>query len=136
MTAEGSFVSERIDSLYDIDCKIVSLMDKMSGIFETYASPKDDTEKVKERIREQTKDVYSTLSNVAVELRKEVKIMDENIGSYSKNKDNIMILPLPVDQKNTKLGKLRLKQEIEELDKFLGEENGDVKMEDSESEAN
>jgi mediator of RNA polymerase II transcription subunit 11 len=135
MAKEGSFVRERIDSLYDIDCKIVSLLDKMSGIFETYSSPKDDVEKIKEQIQLQTKGIYSTLSDVAVELRKEVKIMDENIGCYNKNKDNVMILPLPVDQKNTRLGNLRMKQEIEELDKFLGNTDSDVKMEDSESEA-
>ena len=128
--AEGSFVRERIDSLYDIDCKIVSLLDKMSGIFETYSSPKEDIDKVKEQIQLQTKGIYSMLSDVAVELRKEVKIMDEN-----KNKDNVMILPLPVDQKNTKLGNLRMKQEIEQLDKLLGKGDSDVKMEDSESEA-
>lgn len=132
--AKESFVRERIDSLYDIDCKVVSLLDKMSGFFDTYSGPKEDIDSVKDSIQEQTRGIYSTLSEVAVELRKEVKIMDENIGCYNKNKDSVMILPLAVDQKNTKLGEMRMKEEITELERFLAKD-GDVKMEDSESEA-
>jgi mediator of RNA polymerase II transcription subunit 11 len=57
--------------------------------------------------------------------------MDENIGVYNKNKDNVMILPISVDQKNTKLGALKLNRQLSQLDLLLdikdvkqGETNG------------
>ncbi|KAL6451396.1 MED11 Mediator of RNA polymerase II transcription subunit 11 [Candida maltosa Xu316] len=112
-----NFIQERLDSLYEIDCKVVSLLDQFSTIFQSfYSKDKDD-------FSNQTSTIYSTLSKVAIDLRKEIKIMDDNIGVYDKNNEGIMILPISnVDQKNTKLGKKRLELELEELEKLLSEE--------------
>lgn len=119
------FVQERLDSLYEIDCKIVSLLDNMSSLFQTYSTPQsndNDLAEQKEQLKSQTKTIYNAISNVAIGLRKEVKIMDENIGVYNKNKDGVMILPISVDQKNTTLGKQKLKDEIKELNTILSGE--------------
>ncbi|KAK6458446.1 mediator complex protein-domain-containing protein [Scheffersomyces xylosifermentans] len=111
-----TFIQERLDSLYEIDCKIVSLLDNLSTLFQTYSTSKNERRDVKEPFAQQTEDIYSTLSKVAIDLRKEVKIMDDNIGVYDKNKDGVMILPISVDQKNTKLGRKKLNEELSELD--------------------
>lgn len=135
---KNNFVQERLDSLYEIDCKIVSLLDNMSSLFQTYSTPKssdNDLTEQKDQMKAQTKNIYNAISNVAIGLRKEVKIMDENIGVYNKNKDGIMILPISVDQKNTTLGTKKLNDEIKELNTVVtGEETEDA-MNDTNMEA-
>lgn len=108
---EKSFINQRLDSLYEIDCKIVSLLDSISGIFESYANGSD----AKDQFSNQSETIYKLLSEVAITLRKEVKIMDDNIGVYDKNDDKVMILPISVDQKNTKLGEKKLQQILNEM---------------------
>lgn len=112
-----NFIQERLDSLHEIDCKVVTLLDQFSSIFQSFYT------KSKEDFSQQTSDIYSTLSKVAVDLRKEIKIMDDNIGAYDKNDDNVMILPISnVDQKNTKLGRKRLNLELAELKRLISDE--------------
>lgn len=120
-----NFIQERLDSLYEIDCKVVSLLDQFSTIFQSFYT------KDKEQFSEQTSTIYSTLSKVAIDLRKEIKIMDDNIGVHDKNDDGVMILPITnVDQKNTKLGRKRLNLEVEELKKLITEEQLSENQED------
>lgn len=112
-----NFIQERLDSLHEIDCKVVTLLDQFSSIFQSFYT------KSKEDFSQQTSDIYSTLSKVAIDLRKEIKIMDDNIGAYDKNDDNVMILPITnVDQKNTKLGRKRLNLELAELKRLISDE--------------
>lgn len=120
-----NFIQERLDSLYEIDCKVVSLLDQFSTIFQSFYT------KDKEQFSEQTTTIYSTLSKVAIDLRKEIKIMDDNIGVHDKNDDGVMILPITnVDQKNTKLGRKRLNLEVEELKKLIAEDQLSESQED------
>lgn len=120
-----NFIQERLDSLYEIDCKVVSLLDQFSTIFQSFYN------KDKEQFSEQTTTIYSTLSKVAIDLRKEIKIMDDNIGVHDKNDDGVMILPITnVDQKNTKLGRKRLNLEVEELKKLIAEDQLSESQED------
>ncbi|KAI5958139.1 MED11 [Candida margitis] len=108
-----NYIQERLDALSDIDFKIVSLLENFSSFFETYSN------KNKDQFTSGTKQIFDTLSKVAIDLRKEVKHMDDNIGVYDKNKDGIMILPINVDQKNGELGKLKLNSELKELAALL-----------------
>ncbi|CUM49003.1 unnamed protein product [Debaryomyces tyrocola] len=131
---KNNFVQERLDSLYEIDCKIVSLLDNMSSLFQTYSTPKssdNDLTEQKDQMKAQTKTIYNAISNVAIGLRKEVKIMDENIGVYNKNKDGVMILPISVDQKNTTLGTRKLNDEIKELNTIVTREETEDAMNDA-----
>ncbi|KAK6465926.1 mediator complex protein-domain-containing protein [Scheffersomyces coipomensis] len=117
-----TYVQERLDALYEIDCKIVSLLDGISTLFQTYSTTKNNTNthQLKEQLSDQTENVYDILSKVAIDLRKEVKAMDGNIGVYDKNKDGVMILPIGVEQKNSSLGKKKLNESLKELDGLLG----------------
>ncbi|ODV82091.1 uncharacterized protein CANTADRAFT_45248 [Suhomyces tanzawaensis NRRL Y-17324] len=120
-----TFVQERLDSLHEIDCKIVSLLDDVSNLFQTYSESRSDPKDVKELFSKQTKSIYGTLSKVAIDLRKEVRFMDENIGVYDKNNDNVMILPISVDQKNTNLGRKKMDEQLGQLDKLLKNDNNE-----------
>lgn len=121
----NTFIEERLESLHNIDLAVVTLLNKASELFESQASPDADTtiDDKKELFSRQTTSIFETLSNVAKELRTEVKIMDDNIGVYTRNKDGVMILPIAVDQKNTRLGSAKLQEEIDEMTRLLGEKN-------------
>lgn len=111
-----NFIQSRLDALYAIDSNIVTLLDNLSLVFDTYhTSPTS----IKSQFPNKVESIYDTLSKIAIDLRKEVRIMDDNIGVYDKNDDGVMILPISVDQKNTQLGRKRLNQEVKELDKLL-----------------
>lgn len=112
-----NYIQKRLDALSDIDFKIVSLLENFSSFFETYSN------KDKDQFINGSKQIFDTLGKVAIDLRKEVKHMDDNIGVYDKNKDGIMILPINVDQKNGELGKLKLNSELKELSELLNDEN-------------
>ncbi|EGV60688.1 Mediator of RNA polymerase II transcription subunit 11 [Yamadazyma tenuis] len=120
--SNGQFIQQRLDSLNDIDSSIVSLLGYMSDIFDRYSTPSNNSDDAKDTIETQTRLIYQTLSDIAINLRKEVKIMDDNTGVFDKNEDQVMILPIPVDQKNTALGKRRLNEEIDLLTHLIPQE--------------
>lgn len=114
-----SFIQTRLEALDQIDENIVSLLDNMGELFSTYIAPNTeetvDLPKTKEKFVENTREVYGILRDVAIGLRKEVKIMDENIGVFDKNDERVMILPISVERNHTTLGKAKLKQEIQKM---------------------
>lgn len=115
------FIQTRLDALDQIDDNIVKLLDNIGNVLETYSKPSKQTGElavdIKETFEAGVRDVYSSLSSIAISLRNEIKTMDENIGVLDKNEDLIMILPISVEQKNTTLG---LKKQTEELLKLRG----------------
>ncbi|KAI5950164.1 MED11 [Candida jiufengensis] len=123
---EPSYIQERLDSLSNIDFKIVDLLQDFSNLFENHSESKNQ-----QIFTENTSKIFKNLSTIAIDLRKEIKKMDDNIGCFNKNKDNIMILPINVDQKNGKLGFKKLNFEINELKNLLGtvDENEIVEVE-------
>ena len=106
-----TYIQERLDSLLEIDAKIVDMLGKFSTLFSHYTANDRDA------LVSDTEEIYSLLGTIAIDLRKEVKAMDDNIGVYD-NRDHVMILPIPVDQKNTVLGADKLQAQLQELDKL------------------
>lgn len=119
------FIEERLEALHEIDSKVVSLLDRMSAILETYTAPRaagDSAGELRERFAQQTRDVYQLVSTVAIDLRKEVRVMDDNIGHYDRNDDGVMILPISVDQKNSRLGAAKMRHELEQMQRLMSQE--------------
>lgn len=117
--AQDDFIQTRLESLNNIDSRVVNLLDCISLLFDTYVEPSRRNEvdnlHIKDQFKQEVNEVYGLLSTLAIELRKEVKIMDDNIGVYDKNDDSVMILPINVDHKNTVLGKAKLQEELTKL---------------------
>lgn len=115
-----SFIQSRLEALDAIDSNIVNLLDNLGDLFTTYIEPNTheavELHTTKEQFIEKTRNVYSLLGSIAVGLRKEVKIMDENIGVFDKNDERVMILPISVERNHTTLGSAKLKQEIAKMD--------------------
>lgn len=124
MSQDNGFIQKRLDSLNEIDNNIVTLLDNIGSVFNAYVEPStlevQDLTKTKEKFVEGTKLIYLLLGSIAIGLRKEVKIMDENIGVYDKNEENVMILPISVDQKHTTLGRDRLEKEVRNMEQLVG----------------
>lgn len=116
---QDDFIQRRLESLNNIDSRVVSLLGCISLLFDTYVEPSRQNEvdslQIKDQFKPEVNEVYLLISTLAIELRKEVKIMDDNIGVYDKNDDSVMILPINVDHKNTILGKVKLQEELTKL---------------------
>lgn len=116
---ERDFIQSRLETLDEIDDNVVKLLDNIETVFDIYSEPsKQDCQQpsdIKETLESGVRDVYSSLSSIAIGLRNEIKIMDENIGVFDRNEDLVMILPISVEQKSTTLGKKKLREEVEKL---------------------
>lgn len=111
------FIQTRLDALDEIDDTIVQLLENIGTVFHTYSEPGrcDQPVDIKEAFESGVRDVYASLRSVATKLRNEIKIMDENIGSFDRNEDSVMILPISVEQKNTTLGARKQQEELQKL---------------------
>ncbi|ODV93991.1 hypothetical protein PACTADRAFT_35732 [Pachysolen tannophilus NRRL Y-2460] len=87
------YVEERLESLHEIDTKIVSLLDNLSNAIlelkkgkelnsETLTRENDD---VKTQFKENVCKFYSNLSDSSIGLRKEVKLLDNKISNNNGN---------------------------------------------------
>ncbi|CAK9442018.1 uncharacterized protein LODBEIA_P58140 [Lodderomyces beijingensis] len=119
----NNFIQDRLCSLSEIDSRVVQLLESFSTLFETYSR------KEKDAFVSDTNLIFDQMSKIAIDLRKEVKHMDDNIGVYNRNEDGIMILPINVDQKNAQLGQDKLKLEIKELAQLLKKEDQTMDVE-------
>ncbi|ODQ82810.1 hypothetical protein BABINDRAFT_159311 [Babjeviella inositovora NRRL Y-12698] len=130
-----SFTQQRLDSLSNLDTKIVSLLSTLSDILLTVHQGKQiDTRQgvtsdalvtTRKEFTTQIQHFYATLSDTTIGLNKEIKLFNENIGSC-KNGDNMMLLPVNIEIKNTKLGKVKMREEVSRLDSVLGKTYDEV----------
>ncbi|ODV83765.1 hypothetical protein CANARDRAFT_9328 [[Candida] arabinofermentans NRRL YB-2248] len=112
-----SFIKSRLDSLHSIDSKIVTLLDNLSSTVENLKDGKltGDKQNV-ENFRDNMSQFYNNLSFTSINLRKEVKILDNRINSQLNNSN---LLPIQVNKKATWVNEDKMKQEIEEMDRVL-----------------
>ncbi|CAI5760168.1 unnamed protein product [Candida verbasci] len=115
-------IQERLDSLAEIDNNISILLNEFSNCFQSYAGQEKDN------FEENVKLIYGTLSKIAIDLRKEVRFMDNNIGQF--NDENLMILPIIMDHKNPILGTLKLNDEIRNLNDLINDDLKDLENDD------
>ncbi|GEQ72711.1 hypothetical protein JCM33374_g6398 [Metschnikowia sp. JCM 33374] len=115
MSTEG-IIAQRLEALNKIDENIVNILESLGCIFDTYIAPieeeSSDVTKTRGQFGDDVRKFYKSLSNIAIGLRKEVKLMDDNTGTFQLNKDSVMILPVNVERKNTSLGDDKLEAEL------------------------
>ncbi|OWB57489.1 hypothetical protein B5S28_g3437 [[Candida] boidinii] len=154
----SSYIQQRLDNLYDIDTKVVSLLDNLSCALNNLQEGKKDSKllvnpnnnnnnnnnnstaaiasaKIKRdeklsKLKENCSLFYSNLSDAAILLRKEIKLLDNrssgnnNNTTTTKNGDNsdsnsTNILPVTVNKKAIWMGKAQMDTELNELDKLV-----------------
>ncbi|OUM54034.1 hypothetical protein BVG19_g3373 [[Candida] boidinii] len=160
--APSFYIQERLDNLYDIDTKVVSLLDNLSCALNNLQEGKKDSKllvnpnnnnnnnhnataaiasaKIKRdeklsKFKENCSLFYANLSDAAILLRKEIKLLDNrssginnnnNNNNNTKNNDNLdsnntNILPITVNKKAIWMGKAQMDAELNELDKLVKE---------------
>ncbi|GMG33845.1 unnamed protein product [Ambrosiozyma monospora] len=121
------YIQKRVDSLQEIDSKIVSFIDNLSQTLtllkqgKQQAATKSSAE-TKQKFNESVSNTYSNLSFIATHLRKEIKIWDTKINNNAMEESDLSslnVLPLQVNKKATWINKSKFNDELSELDSVL-----------------
>lgn len=126
------FIHERLDNLYEVDTKLVSSLDNLSSILSTLhrGKTKGNDDELEKEFVENVRLFYTNLSKVSIELRKEIRCLDDKISNnQGSGEGSFSILPININKKAVWTGDHKLKQEIEVLDRLLDGEL-DTKEED------
>ncbi|CCH41137.1 Mediator of RNA polymerase II transcription subunit 11 [Wickerhamomyces ciferrii] len=120
---QHQFVQDRLDALHEIDAKLVSVLNHSSSALfnltqlKKNASNKNELAKVKEDYQKDIKEFYSDLEFASINLKKEIKHLDDRIGKTDDN--GITILPININKKATWAGEEKLKQQLNHIDENL-----------------
>ncbi|ANZ74463.1 BA75_01009T0 [Komagataella pastoris] len=141
MSSEGHlfYIKQRLDSLHDIDSKIAEILRNLANATkklregEELASRNEDLPKlaeIKSEFKHYTHNFYENLSDATISLRKEIKLLDNQIsGVYHLDSvrkreqsmtkyehSDITIIPININKKATNLANNKLKQFIKDAD--------------------
>ncbi|CDK29591.1 unnamed protein product [Kuraishia capsulata CBS 1993] len=123
------YIQERLDSLYEIDTKIVTLLDNMSSAISNLhegkkmisQSKEESLEEVKKQFKENCGNVYENLSSAVIGLRREIKLLDHRTNANVVSDKEVRILPVNINKKAVWVGEWKLNQEVENLEAMLEE---------------
>ncbi|CDH16075.1 probable Mediator of RNA polymerase II transcription subunit 11 [Zygosaccharomyces bailii ISA1307] len=85
------YIQERLDSLAKVDEQLCSLLQTASQVVFTYGELKHGNHDLKPQFEQHTSEFYTTLESATSQLKKEMRLLDENIG--------IRLLPINVNKK-------------------------------------
>ncbi|AQZ16131.1 MED11 (YMR112C) [Zygosaccharomyces parabailii] len=85
------YIQERLDSLAKVDEQLCSLLQTASQVVFTYGELKHGNHDLKPQFEQHTSEFYTTLESATSQLKKEMRLLDENIG--------IRLLPINVSKK-------------------------------------
>ncbi|AOA61240.1 Hypothetical protein PP7435_CHR1-2654 [Komagataella phaffii CBS 7435] len=146
-----SYIKQRLDSLHDIDSKIAEILKNLANATkklregEELASRNEDLPKlaeIKSEFKNYTHDFYGNLSNATIHLRKEIKLLDNQIsGVYHRDSlqkkeqsgtnydhSDITIIPININKKATNLANDKLKQFIKDADLLTDDTDETIKV--------
>lgn len=85
------YIQERLDSLAKVDEQLCSLLQTASQVVFTYGELKHGNHDLKPQFEQHTSEFYTTLESATSQLKKEMRLLDENIA--------IRLLPINVSKK-------------------------------------
>lgn len=85
------YIQERLDSLAKVDEQLCALLQTASQVVFTYGELKHGNHDLKPQFEQHTSEFYTILESATSQLKKEVRLLDENIG--------IRLLPINVSKK-------------------------------------
>ncbi|QLG72589.1 hypothetical protein HG535_0D02970 [Zygotorulaspora mrakii] len=109
------YVQERLESLSEIDSKLCNLLKIASQVVFTFSELKQGNHDLKPQFEQHVKDFYTDLEGATTNLRKEIKLLDKNVGTR--------LLPINVNKKATGQDDDKLKEQIALLERVLTEQN-------------
>ncbi|SCV00447.1 LAMI_0G05116g1_1 [Lachancea mirantina] len=108
---QPEYINERLEALNDIDKELVIILSNASQVIGTLAGLKSGNEAMKPQFESHVKAFYSSLERASVDLRREIKHLDDNIGTR--------LLPINLDKKATGQDDEKLQEQLELLEREL-----------------
>lgn len=105
------YVRERLESLAQIDDQLCSLLQTASQVVFTYGELKHGNHALKPQFEQHTREFYTTLESSTTQLKQEIKILDDNVGTR--------LLPINVNKKALGQDDDKLKEQAELLKQIL-----------------
>ncbi|QPG74664.1 hypothetical protein FOA43_001996 [Brettanomyces nanus] len=121
MTKDLSYIQKRLDSLHEIDKRIISFLDNMSEAVKDLQLAKQTNDNKK--LTEFNKSVgycFDDLSYTAIHLRREIKFLSDRMNSKA-DTDDFTMLPVQINKKATWVNGAKMRQEIKEMNKTLSD---------------
>lgn len=120
MSEQKSYVQERLESLHEIDTRIVSFLGNMSKAISALQLAKQTGEKDQiELFKKNTGKCYEDLSYTATHFRREIKFLSDAMKNNGRN-DGFIMLPAQIDKKASWVNGSKIKEELNELNKLVG----------------
>ncbi|CAI4049706.1 hypothetical protein SUVZ_13G2460 [Saccharomyces uvarum] len=85
------YVQERLKSLNEVESQLCSMLQEASQVTFIFGELKRGNESVKPQFENHVKQFYELLDKSTTQLRKEIKLLDENVGTR--------LLPINVNKK-------------------------------------
>lgn len=128
MTGQHPFIKERLESLSEVDAKLVSILNNASLTLTNLVDLKSPTEQTTESATTETtkKEFETNLNNffkdieqVSKQLKSEIVQFDERIDKIDSN--GITLLPININKKSTWVGEEKLKNQLEKIEQLYAE---------------
>lgn len=119
---QPSYVQERLESLAEIDNRLCSLLKTASQIVSTLSELKRGNQDLKPQFEHHTKQFYTDLEASTVQLRKEIKLLDENVGTR--------LLPINVNKKAIGQDDDKMREQLAILRELLTDKDGSTEIKD------
>ncbi|QLQ78116.1 hypothetical protein HG537_0A03630 [Torulaspora globosa] len=111
---QPEYVQSRLNSLAEVDNKVCGLLKIASQIVFTFSELKKGNSDLRPQLEQHVKEFYTDLESAAVQLRQEIRLLDENVGSR--------LLPINVNKKATGQDDDKMVEQIAILRELLGGE--------------
>lgn len=112
---QPQYVQDRLESLAEVDTKLCDLLKTASKVVSTFSELKQGNHELKPQFEQHVKQFYTDLESSTVQLRQEIKLLDDNVGTR--------LLPINVNKKATGQDDDKMKEQLAILKELLGESN-------------
>lgn len=112
---QPEYVQDRLKSLAEVDDKLCNLLKTASLVVFTFSELKQGNHDLKPQFEQHVKEFYSDLESATVQLRNEIKLLDDNIGTR--------LLPINVNKKATGQDDDKMREQLLILKELLNSDN-------------
>lgn len=114
MPRDLSYVRERMDSLHDVDTKIVSFLQNLSdAVGDLQLAKAVNSKESLAKFKQSVAKCYDDLSDTAIHLRREVRYLDDRISGQSQG--DFIMLPVEINKKATWVNEDKIRSEASNL---------------------
>lgn len=111
--SQPQYVQERLESLAKIDEQLVDVLHRASLTVSTLIDLKKGQEELKPQFEQNAQEFYTDLESATCQLRREIKMLDENVGTR--------LLPIQTHKRATGQDNVKLQEQFKLLEQLLTE---------------